>query len=204
MIVIVDYGVGNTGAMANMLEHIGFESVVSGDPDVLRSASKLILPGVGAFDRAMDRLRQSGLASILTERVVTQGIPVLGVCLGMQLLTQASEEGVTPGLGWIRGRCRRIDASGNESLKVPHIGWANVQAERASPIFPSIEEENRFYFVHSYHVVCEDPGAIAAIVRYGGSLTAAVSMGNVHGVQFHPEKSHRFGMRLLQRFIENV
>ncbi len=168
------------------------------------TAGKLILPGVGAFDRAMDRLRQSGLAKVLTELVLGDGIPVLGVCLGMQLLTEESEEGSRPGLGWIRGRCRRIDASGSDSLKVPHIGWANLQIERASPIFPEVDEDNRFYFVHSYHVRSEDPAAVAATVHYGGTLCAAVSAGNVHGVQFHPEKSHRFGMRLLQRFVENA
>jgi imidazole glycerol-phosphate synthase subunit HisH len=200
MLVVVDYGVGNIGALLNMYEHLGIDCLASGDPAVLRSAEKLILPGVGAFDRAMSTLRSAALVAPLEDSVLGRRVPLLGVCLGMQLLGRRSEEGVEPGLGWIAADVVRIHPPQGSSLKVPHVGWANVAPTGHSPLFPPAPTAERFYFVHSYHMRCDEPRDVAATVAYGEPLCCAVSRGNIHGVQFHPEKSHRFGMRVLQDF----
>jgi glutamine amidotransferase len=203
MIVVVDYGVGNIGAIVNMLDYLGVASVAGETPAAIGRATKLILPGVGAFDRAMSMLEERQLVGPLGE-AVRRGTPVLGVCLGMQLLGRRSEEGTRPGLGWIAADTVRIRPPEGSGLKVPHMGWSEVQPARPSPIFPESNTGERFYFVHSYHVVCDDPQDVAATVEYGGRLCCAVSRGNVHGAQFHPEKSHRYGMRLLRDFAERA
>jgi glutamine amidotransferase len=200
MLVVVDYGVGNIGALLNMYEHLGIDCVASGDPAVLRAADKLILPGVGAFDRAMATLRSAALVAPLEEAVLERRAPLLGVCLGMQLLGRRSEEGTEPGLGWIAADVQRIVPPAGSSLKVPHVGWAEVTPAGTSGLFPAGAERERFYFVHSYHMVCEEVADVAGTVDYGTPLCCAVSRGNIRGVQFHPEKSHRFGMRLLRDF----
>ncbi|SRR5579871_418338 len=202
-ITIVDYGVGNIQSLVKMLTHIGVDAGSSSDVRAIARASKLILPGVGSFDRAMRALRSSGVIDSLTEAVTGRGVPVLGVCLGMQLLALGSEEGDEPGLGWIQAEVRRIRPPQGSDLKVPHVGWADVAATRPSTLFPPDALSERFYFVHSFYVACRDPGDVAATVEYGGTLCCAVSRAHVHGVQFHPEKSHRYGMRLLGRFAGN-
>jgi imidazole glycerol-phosphate synthase subunit HisH len=199
MITIVDYGVGNIASIANMLDHIGVEAELSDDPNRIAAASHLILPGVGAFDAAMGTLVARGLAEPV-RRAAHAGTPLLGVCLGMQLLAKTSAEGNAQGLGLIDAQVERITPPQGSSLKVPHIGWAVPIVPRATPIFPDLKSHERFYFVHGYHMVCATETDVAATVDYAGSMTVAVSRGNIHGVQFHPEKSHRFGMRLLRDF----
>ena len=202
MIVIIDYGMSNLGSMANMLRKVGAAATVSADPGIVERAEKLILPGVGAFDNGMRQLGERGLVPLLRERAAA-GTPVLGVCLGMQLLACRSEEGQLPGLGLIDARSVRFRPSGGPvPLKVPHMGWNAVHPERDHALFAEMPEEMRFYFVHSYHVVCADAAAPLARATYGGEFTAAVARDNVMGVQFHPEKSHKFGMCLLRNFVE--
>jgi glutamine amidotransferase len=199
-IVIVDYGVGNIGALLNMFDYLGIEAVTSGDIDTLAHAGKLVLPGVGAFDRAMSTLRARQLVEPLNHAVLKRKVPVIGVCLGMQLLARCSEEGQESGLGWVAADVRRIRPLEGSVLKVPHIGWSDIRPVGQSPLFEVTPEPERFYFDHSYHVCCDRDTDVAAVFDYGTSLCCAVSAGHIHGVQFHPEKSHRFGMRLLGAF----
>ena len=200
IITVVDYGVGNIGALLNMFDYLGIDAQASGDATVLAKADKLVLPGVGAFDKAMSTLRARRLVEPLNEAVLERRRPVLGVCLGMQLLARSSEEGSEPGLGWAKADVRRIVLEAGSPLKVPHIGWAEVAPLRRSALFDPAEPTERFYFDHSYHVCCDQPDDVAAVIDYGRELCCAVSAGHIHGVQFHPEKSHRFGMRLLRAF----
>lgn len=193
---------GNVGSMANMLKKIGTDAVVTADPGVINGADKLILPGVGAFDKGMSELHARGLAAVITREVVENRKQILGVCLGMQLLTETSEEGRCRGLGWIKGRSVRFPANGDAGpRKVPHMGWNHVRPLRVDPLFAEIDEDARFYFVHSFHVVC-DERSVLAYTEYGGSFVSAVRDGNIAGVQFHPEKSHRYGMQLLRNFVQ--
>jgi glutamine amidotransferase len=200
VITIVDYGVGNIAALLNMFDYLGVEARASADPREILSARKLLLPGVGAFDKAMRELRSRGLIGALHEAVLEKHTPILGVCLGMQLLALNSAEGNEPGLGWIPGNVRRIAPPAGSGLKVPHIGWSDVVPTGSSVLFPIAVARERFYFVHSFHFSCEDARHVAATIDYGGELVCSVSRGNIHGVQFHPEKSHRFGMRALASY----
>ncbi len=202
MIVIVDYNMGNVASVANMLSRIGVEeAVLSRDPQDILRASKIILPGVGAFDRGVEHLDRYGLRGPLNGRVLEEGVPVLGICLGMQLLTEASSEGSRPGLGWIPGHTRRFSFGSGSALKVPHMGWNYVQSKRPNPLV-SGAEKNRYYFVHSYYVAPARPEHVVATAQYGIEFACAVGHDNVWGVQFHPEKSHRFGMSLLKNFVD--
>lgn len=203
MIVIVDYGMGNVGSIRNMLHRVGAASVIAADPEAIRAADKLILPGVGAFDTAMERLERLRLVGVLTEKVVHEKTPILGICLGMQLLSRRSEEGQRAGLGWIDAdtvRFRLEDSHGG--LRLPHMGWNAIDVRRSSPILDDRYDESRFYFVHSYHVRCADEEDVLAVATYGIEFHAAVIRRNIMGTQFHPEKSHKFGMRLLRHFAE--
>lgn len=200
MISIVDYGVGNIGALVNMFDHLGLEAEAVAEPAAILGAKRLVLPGIGAFDKAVQTLHDRRLIEPLNHAVLQQRTPVLGVCLGMQLLARGSEEGRLPGLGWIAADVRRIVPPPGSRLKVPHIGWADVRPAAPSTLFqeaPAGDEPERFYFDHSYHMVCDVPVDCVATIDYGGALCCAVQRGHVAGVQFHPEKSHRFGMRLL-------
>lgn len=201
MIAIVDYGVGNLGSIANMLKKVGAEAQVTHDPAAIRAASGILLPGVGHFDHCAKALRASTLLPLLESRVKDEKVPLLGICVGMQLLARSSEEGTEPGLGWIAGDVKKFDLPPAERLPVPHMGWAMVKPRPGSPLFDPNAEE-RFYFVHSFHMVCDDPNDIAAEAEYGYRFVAAVQRGNVWGTQFHPEKSHRFGKALMRRFAE--
>jgi len=203
LIVIVDYGMGNLGSLRNMLKKIGRDSAVSQDPEVIAQAERLILPGVGSFDHAMSNIRSLGILPALNESVLTRKVPILGVCLGMQIMTGGSEEGALPGLGWIDAETVRFrfDASLRQ-LKVPHMGWNTVRVRGASPLFEEMETGSRFYFVHSYHVRCRVESDVLATTDHGGDFVSAFARANIAGVQFHPEKSHRFGMRLLKNFVE--
>jgi glutamine amidotransferase len=199
MIVIVDYGVGNVGSVANMLRKVGARARISASSADIEAADKLILPGVGHFDSGMAKLNETGLVPVLAEQVLAKGKPVLGICLGMQMLTRGSEEGSAPGLGWIDAYSHRFpDMAG---LRVPHMGWNTVRADNEASLFAHHGDTERFYFVHSYFVRTADPAHVAATCSYGIEFAAAFQANNIFGVQFHPEKSHLFGMELFKRFI---
>ena len=206
MIVILDYGMGNTGSIINMIRRIGGDAVISADERDIFTAAALILPGVGAFDNGMKRLRASGMLPLIEKCVFEDKIPFLGICLGMQLLFDSSEEGTLPGLAWISGRVKRFDFSGTNvnGLKIPHMGWNLVAPKQDHPLFVGLGADARFYFVHSYHAVCSDEHHAIAFTEYGYSFACAVQKENIFGVQFHPEKSHKFGMTLLKNFVEQV
>jgi glutamine amidotransferase len=205
MIAIVDCGIGNVGSVLNMFRKIGVSAVVSGDPAVVKKAEKLVFPGVGAFDHGMGRLRASGLIPILERRVLSEKTPMLGICVGLQLFTRGSEEGACPGLGWLPASTVRFrfDESKGGRLKIPHMGWNTVHPARPDG-WPSLSGDSRFYFVHSYHVECDHAGDVLATARYGYEFAVAVRRGNLAGVQFHPEKSHRFGMAVLRDFAASA
>jgi glutamine amidotransferase len=201
MIVILDYGMGNLGALRNMLKYVGASAVISRNPDEIARAHKLILPGVGAFDAGMSRLEASGLIPLLRRRVLDERVPVLGVCLGMQLMTRSSQEGNRGGLNWIEADTRRFDFPADGRLRVPHMGWNQVEFRRDCPLASSLPPEPRFYFVHSYHTVLDHESQDwACRTNYGYRFVSGFARGNVYGVQFHPEKSHSFGMQLLRNF----
>jgi glutamine amidotransferase len=204
MLTIVDYGVGNLASIKNMLKKTGNDALISSDPDIVSQADKLILPGVGAFDTCAEKLRQSGLIGILNKKALEQNTPVLGVCVGMQLLMEGSEEGSLPGLGWIKGRVIKFR---QEKLppgwKIPHMGWTDIVTTRPSPLFEGMYAEPRFYFVHSYHPDPANNEDVLVEADYGYTFAAGLEHGNITGVQFHPEKSHKFGLRLLSNFVSN-
>lgn len=199
-ILIVDYGMGNIGSLRNMFRRIGVETDIAADAASINRARKLLLPGVGAFDPAMQRINADGLGFAIRKRAQEDSVPTLGVCLGMQLLTNGSEEGTTPGLGLIPARACRFPH--DLGLKVPHMGWNVVERSTPSPLTSSLPEESRFYFVHSYAVTVEDERHSILKAEYGVRFDAAIQCGNVYGAQFHPEKSHRFGMLLLKAFAD--
>jgi len=201
MIVIVDHGMGNLGSVQNMLHKIGAESVRSAEIDAIRRADKIVLAGIGAFDGAVERLSDLGLVDVLNEQVLERHVPVLGVCLGMQLMARSSEEGRQTGLGWLDADVRRFSFPAGDDLPVPHMGWEAVTPTRPSPLFDPVEGELRFYFSHAYHLVCHDPDDVAATATYGYEFAAAVHRGNILGTQFHPEKSHVFGAEVYRRFV---
>jgi len=203
LISIIDYGVVNVGSIRNMLRKLGFESEVVCTPEAVADARKIILPGVGAFDYGISVLAERGLVEPLKKRVREDGGPILGICLGMQLLGKDSAEGVLGGLGLVDAHCVRFHFEDDHPLKVPHMGWNEIISRRDSPLLKGLDAHARFYFVHSYHLVCTDPADVLATARYGIEFTAIVQKGNVCGTQFHPEKSHRFGMNLLSNFARS-
>jgi glutamine amidotransferase len=195
---ILGYGVGNTGSIINMYRKLGISAALVATPELVLSARRLILPGVGAFDACVAALEDSGLKPALLE-VIRSGTPLLGICVGMQMLTRGSEEGELRGLGLIAATTRRFSQS--DSLKVPHMGWDTIRwRDTDHPLAAGLSDGARFYFVHSYYVVCDDPLNSLAACTYGVDFSAAVTAENVCGVQFHPEKSHRFGLQLLRNF----
>lgn len=200
MIIIVDYGMGNLGSIKNMFKKIGVSAVISSDHAEIDKAEKLILPGVGSFDTAMERIESSGLRPLLNKKALEDKIPVLGICLGMQLLTEGSDEGKLPGLGWIPGFTRRFVLPEELNLKVPHMGWNRVFTTEPSILTAGLPEEPRYYFVHSYFVHATDRKNSILTTEYGVTFDSAIQRGNIMGVQFHPEKSHKFGMKLLGNF----
>lgn len=201
MIVIVDYGCGNGTSVRNMIRRAGSDAVTSSATDDIKQATKLILPGVGAFDYGMRLLREKGLDELIRTQVLA-GVPVLGICLGMQLLANGSEEGATPGLGLIATKFVRFRFPTGSTLPVPHVGWNTVRVERDNPLIPPGTEERRFYFDHSYRAVCDDATDVIATADYGGDFPAAYARSNIFGVQFHPEKSHGFGLALITRYLK--
>ena len=201
MITIVDYNMGNLGSIANMLKKLGVAGEITAAHDRIASATKLILPGVGAFDAGMENLERAGLIPLLNRRVLDAHVPVLGICMGMQLMTQCSSEGQRRGLGWIDAEAVRFQPT-DAGLKVPHMGWNRVAPLREAALIDALPEEPRFYFVHSYYIRCRNEDDALLSTTYGTPFHSAFNRGNVWGVQFHPEKSHKFGMRLLRNFAE--
>lgn len=203
MIGIIDYGLGNVLAFVNVYRRCNIPVRVIGTAADLSSASKLILPGVGSFDHAMERLDQSGMRQRLTELVLEREVPVLGICVGMQMLAGSSEEGKLPGLGWVDAKVRRFDVSKlPHGTHLPHMGWNDVTPAGPGGLFKEMEKDARFYFLHSYYFDCHDQADILAVSEYGERFSCAVRHKNVYGVQFHPEKSHHFGTQLLKNYWE--
>ena len=203
-VVVVHTGLGNIASILNMLRKLRVEAVASADVSILRSATRIILPGVGAFDAGMERLKNLGLVDSLKEAALERRVPLLGVCLGMQLLCDGSDEGDAPGLGLIPGRAIRIPVPPSEAMKckLPHMGWNEVHIKARQKLFEGEMPDPRFYFVHSYHVVTEYPDEISATTTHGSTrVTASIGRSNILGVQFHPEKSHRYGMWLMNNFV---
>ena len=204
MITIIDYGVGNLNSIRNMLKKIGVDSVISSEPSAIESAEKLILPGIGSYEYGMKKLRGSTFFDTLQQKVLENKTPILGVCLGAQLLLNGSEEGEpVAGLGWIEGKAVRFDQTlMADNFKVPHMGWNELQIKKESRLFTDVRPDHRYYFVHAYHMVCNHEADILAESNYSYNFVAAVEKQHIVGVQFHPEKSHKFGMKLYENFIK--
>lgn len=204
MITIIDYGAGNIKSIQNMLKRLGVNSIISSNAEEIKRAEKLILPGVGHFDHGMKNLRKSGLIDILNTKVLNEKCPFLGICLGAQLLGNGSEEGSEKGLGWIPMSVVKFDLNKSQNrLKVPHMGWNFIQIQESvnsKKMFKNLEQDARFYFVHSFHMLTDTEDYILAKTEYGYPFTSAVNFQNIYGVQFHPEKSHKFGLQLLENF----
>lgn len=200
--MIVDFGMGNLGSIQNMLKKVNVKAIISSDHEVIECAEKLILPGVGSFDHAVSNLNALKLIPLLNEKALKEKTQLLGVCLGMQLLTKRSEEGSMLGLGWIDAETVRFKFE-NANLRVPHMGWNTIEIKkRDDPVLKDLGDEPRFYFVHSYYVKCNDERNVLATTDYGVDFCSSVVKDNIRGVQFHPEKSHKFGMKLLKNFAD--
>lgn len=204
MIGIVDYGVGNIQAFLNLFKRLGIDAHRANSPEALTQAKRLVLPGVGHFDHAMQRLNESGMRPKLEELVLGAQVPVMGVCVGMQMLAQGSDEGSLPGLNWVPGRVRAFESQPRgKALPLPHMGWNELQPQVHSKLFSKgFETPPQFYFLHSYFFDAQDKGDVAATASYGLDFDAVVSRGHIHGVQCHPEKSHHWGEQLLKNFVE--
>lgn len=199
MITIVDYGTGNLGSVANMLKKIDVPAIISNDLTEIASAKKILLPGVGAFDSAMEKLTGTELRKVLDHKALVEKVPILGICLGMQLLLSSSEEGKLPGLGWIQGSARKF--SSTHGIKVPHMGWNFVDVQKKDmPLVAGFDSTFRFYFVHSYYASVTNPAESLLKTTHGTTFDSAIFRNNIMGAQFHPEKSLRFGMKFLKNF----
>ena len=201
LVIVVDYGMGNLSSILNMLRKVGVPAELSRGPEDVLRAAKIILPGVGAFDNAMNKLRGLGYVDALAKSVLIEKVPVLGICLGMQLFSKHSEEGQEPGLAWLDAETVRFHfADAVQGPKVPHMGWNTIRVCYESHFFPNLEVQRRFYFVHSFYVKCNNPGDVLAYTHYGLDFSSAVCHENILGTQFHPEKSHRFGLAFFHAF----
>ena len=190
---------GNLGSIQNMLKKLGVKSIVSSSPEDILQAEKLLLPGVGHFSRAMENLERYELIDVLNQKVIHEKTPILGICLGMQLMTEYSEEGNCKGLGWIKAKTEKFVSFEKSGLKVPHMGWNEVSFKNNHFLSKELTDP-RFYFVHSYRVMCESADSVLCTTNYGGEFHSGIQHENILGVQFHPEKSHAFGMKLLENF----
>lgn len=203
MITIIDYGLGNIRAFQNVYERLSIPVKVARDPGELENATKIILPGVGSFDYAMSQLNKSGMREVLERRVLDDKIPVMGICVGMQMLADSSDEGSEPGLGWIKGRVRKFESNLIPfKSRLPHMGWNTVTPKNGVDLFSGVEDRARFYFLHSYYFECESESQVICKTDYGLTYASAVNKQNVYGIQFHPEKSHYNGVRLLNNFAK--
>lgn len=201
-IAIPNYGCGNLMSVVRMVEAVGGKAQIVSDPSEIDSADKVILAGVGAFDHGVQCLNSQNWVTALNRAALEKRVPVLGICLGMQLMAHSSEEGKMRGLGWIAARVQKFRFH-DSKLKVPHMGWNTVETVRKNALL-AVDELPRFYFVHSYHLVCEDPNDVVGRTSYGYAFDSVIQRNNLFGVQFHPEKSHRFGMALMNRFVNEV
>ena len=202
MITIINYGLGNLGSVQNMLKRIGAPCKITSDLKEIEDAQKILLPGVGAFDSAIQKIDELNLRSVLVHKAKVDKIPFLGICLGMQLLTRGSEEGVLKGLDLVPAKTIKFNFDNTQNLKIPHMGWNYVKVNTQSKLTEGFTPEHRFYFVHSYKVVCDDNTNSILKTNYGGDFDAAIQNENVYGTQFHPEKSHKYGMHLLTNFAK--
>jgi len=202
MITIIDYGMGNIGSLENMIRKVGGAVCVAHSAEEVLDADKLLLPGVGAFDNAMKRLGEKDLVTALNQKVIIEKRPILCICLGAQLVTYTSEEGCLPGLQWVRGRAKRFCFNHGVELRVPHMGWNDIDIKRSSRLLDGIGAENAFYFVHSYYLEMDDPNDIVATTEYGFEFPVVIEHNNIYATQFHPEKSHKYGMRIMANFKE--
>ena len=203
MIVIIDYGLGNLNAFVNIFEKNDIPVRIAHQEKDLEGATKIILPGVGAFDHAMTKLNESGMRSKLDELVCEKKLPIIGICVGMQILAKSSEEGILPGLGYIDGVVKLFDISSfKQKTHLPHMGWNDIKTQTGNVLFKSLVEEPLFYFLHSYYFECNNQKDSIAFASYGKEFVCAVNHENVFGVQFHPEKSHHYGVQLLKNFAE--
>ena len=201
-IIIVDYGMGNLASIENMLKYLGIDSTSTSDKNVIEKAEKIILPGVGAFDNAIQNIHKLDLWRILNSQALDRKVPMLGICLGMQLITNGSEEGIERGFGWIDAETIRF-RSADKTLKIPHMGWNYISImDKRNPLFYESYEDSRYYFVHSYLVRCNDKRNVVCQTEYGDVFDSVISNNNIFGCQFHPEKSHKFGLRFLTNFAE--
>lgn len=198
---VIDYGMGNVGSIINMIERLGSIASAVSTPEDIQKADKLILPGVGSFDNGISRLKENNLVESLNYKVLVKKTPVLCICLGMQLITLKSEEGVSSGLGWIDGECLRFGFT-DETIKIPHMGWNSVKFKKESLILSEIPENPRFYFVHSFYVKCNQDSDILATTNYNFDFVSAIQKDNIYATQFHPEKSHKYGMGLIKGFVD--
>ncbi|WP_299548825.1 imidazole glycerol phosphate synthase subunit HisH [Seonamhaeicola sp.] len=205
MIIIIDYGVGNLNSIKNMIKKVGFKAEITSNIDQISKGTKFVLPGVGSFEYGINKLRSMSYFSVLEKKILEEKTPVLGVCLGAQLLFEASEEGSpVDGLGWIKGSIKKFKHSDkNYNLKIPHMGWNYVKPLKYSKLLEGLDEKSRFYFVHSYHFECKEKEANLLETSYGYPFVSGVEKENVLGVQFHPEKSHKFGMQLYSNYLKN-
>lgn len=201
MIAIVDYGMGNLGSIANMLKKLGAQSIITSDVQTIRFADKIILPGVGAFDTAIEKINELGLREVILEVALKKKKPLLGICLGMQLLMQESEEGSLKGLGLIKGTVKHFRNYLSNEYKIPHMGWNDIKINKACELTQGFNHEIRFYFVHSYFVKVENEKKSMMKCNYSIDFDAAIHQENIYGVQFHPEKSHKYGMQFFRNFI---
>lgn len=202
MLVIINYGMGNLGSVQKAFERLNIISKISDNLDDIKRASKLILPGVGHFEKGITNLFSNNLIDLLSELIHTKKTPILGICLGMQLMTHFSEEGNLSGLSWIEAKTLRFSPSVTNKIKIPHMGWNNLHIKKDNPLFKSISENDLFYFVHSYYISCMNKTDILATTSYGKEFVSVFNKENIWGCQFHPEKSHRSGLQLLKNFSE--
>ena len=204
MIVIIDYGVGNLRSILSKFERLKIEAIISSDADEIRRADKLVFPGIGHFEAGMANLDDSGLVPVLEDMAMQRKTPLLGICLGMQLLTRGSEESPRPGLGWVAGEVKRFDfpPSSDKLLRVPHMGWNQAKFSPSSSLITDIAPDARFYFAHSYYVVAADPEYIVGMTWYGHDFVSIIHQDNIWATQFHPEKSHQAGLQIIRNFAQ--
>lgn len=200
MVAIINYGVGNLTSILNMHMRLGIQAMITGDAEEIRRADKLLIPGVGHFDKCMQNFNASGLRPLIERRVLEEGTPVLGICVGAQMMTRSSEEGQEKGLGWVDADTIKFRIPAGSGLKVPHMGWADIEVVKPSPLLADMPEEPRFYFAHSYHFKFDSEEAVIATVDYAYKYPCAFSRNNMYAAQFHPEKSHKYGMKLITNF----
>jgi glutamine amidotransferase len=204
MIVVIDYGAGNIGSILNMFKRLGANIVASSEPSVIENATKLVLPGVGSFDQGMRKLNESGVVEILNKKVLVDKTPILGICLGVQLMTKGSEEGQLPGLGWFEAKTIKFSFKEQQvKLKIPHMGWNDTFFKKHSKIFNFNVDEYRYYYVHSFHLSTKIDSDVLSTAFYGYEFVSGLERDNIIGLQFHPEKSHKFGMEIFNNFIYN-